>query len=172
LRAARTIQATHGWKVRVVDLRWLLPLNEAAIVRHASQCTRILVVDEGRRSAGVGEGILTAIAEGACGARPLRRVVGADTFTPLAGAAFLVIPSEADIVAAAVARAADPDRVSLGTDGVSAQGRRTEAAAGKPRLGHKTVSSPRRAASPPAPRCRPLSRHGQADGLSPPVSPP
>ena len=31
----------------------------------------------------------------------LRRVVGADTYTPLAGAAFLVIPSEADIVAAA-----------------------------------------------------------------------
>jgi 2-oxoisovalerate dehydrogenase E1 component len=28
-------------------------------------------------------------------------VVGADTFTPLAGAAFLVIPSEDDIVAAA-----------------------------------------------------------------------
>ena len=32
---------------------------------------------------------------------PLQRVVGADTFTPLAGAAFLVIPSEDQIVAAA-----------------------------------------------------------------------
>ena len=30
-----------------------------------------------------------------------RRVVGADTYTPLAGAAFLVLPGEADIVAAA-----------------------------------------------------------------------
>jgi 2-oxoisovalerate dehydrogenase E1 component len=28
-------------------------------------------------------------------------VVGADTFTPLAGAAFLVLPGEADVVAAA-----------------------------------------------------------------------
>ena len=101
LRAARAIEGKHGWKVRVVDLRWLVPLNEAAIVRHAGECDRILVVDEGRRSAGVGEGIITAIVEGGYRARPFRRVVGADTFTPLAGAAFLVIPSEADIVAAA-----------------------------------------------------------------------
>ena len=103
LRAARAIEAAHGWAVRVVDLRWLVPLNEAAIARHAGECARILVVDEGRRSAGVGEGIVTAVVEAGLGDRPLKRVVGADTFTPLAGAAFLVIPSEDDIVAAAAA---------------------------------------------------------------------
>jgi 2-oxoisovalerate dehydrogenase E1 component len=102
LRAARTIEAKHGWKLRVVDLRWLLPLNETAIARHARECDRILVVDEGRRSAGVGEGIVTAIVEAGHGDKPLRRIVGADTFTPLAGAAFLVIPSEQDIVEAAM----------------------------------------------------------------------
>ena len=101
LRAAREIEKKHGWKVRVVDLRWLLPLNAAAIARHAAACKRILVVDEGRRSAGVGEGIITAIVEGGQGDKPLRRVVGADTFTPLAGAALLVLPSEQDIVAMA-----------------------------------------------------------------------
>ena len=102
LRAARLIEAERGWKVRVVDLRWLLPLNEGEIARHVGECARVLVVDEGRRSAGVGEGIVTAIAEAGFGDTPLRRVVGADTFTPLAGAAFLVIPSEADIVATAL----------------------------------------------------------------------
>ncbi len=101
LRAARTIEQQLGWKVRVVDLRWLVPLNEAAIARHAAECDRIIVVDEGRHSAGVGEGVITAITEGGSGAKPLKRVVGADTFTPLAGAAFLVIPSEEEIVAAA-----------------------------------------------------------------------
>jgi 2-oxoisovalerate dehydrogenase E1 component len=58
-------------------------------------------VDEGRRSAGVGEGIISAIVEGGQGGKPLRRVVGVDTFTPLAGAALLVLPGEADIVAMA-----------------------------------------------------------------------
>ena len=101
LRAARAIEAKHGWKVRVVDLRWLAPLNEGFIHEQAAGAKRILVVDEGRRSAGVGEGIITALVEGGLADIPLQRVVGADTFTPLAGAAFLVIPSEEQILAAA-----------------------------------------------------------------------
>ncbi|MEW5300252.1 MAG: hypothetical protein WDW36_003194 [Sanguina aurantia] len=60
-----------------------------------------VVLDEGRRSAGVGEGVITAIVEGGSGGKPLERVVGADTFTPLAAAALLVLPCEADVVAAA-----------------------------------------------------------------------
>jgi len=105
LRAARRIDAKHGWNTRVVDLRWLVPLNEAFIREQAAGAKRILVVDEGRRSAGVGEGVITALVEGGFGAVPVRRVVGADTFTPLAGAAFLVIPADDDIVAAADALA-------------------------------------------------------------------
>lgn len=105
LRAAREIEKQHGWKVRVVDLRWLVPLNHAAIARHAGECKRILVVDEGRHSAGISEGVITAITEAGHGGKPLKRVVGADTYTPLAGAAFLVIPKDADIVQAADALA-------------------------------------------------------------------
>jgi 2-oxoisovalerate dehydrogenase E1 component len=101
LRAARSIENKHGWKVRVVDLRWLVPLNEAFIAAQAKTARRILVVDEGRHAAGVGEGVITAIAEAGHGARPFQRVVGADTYTPLAGAAFLVLPGDEDIVAAA-----------------------------------------------------------------------
>lgn len=101
LRAARRVEAAHGWKVRVVDLRWLVPLNDSFIVAQAANAKRIVIVDEGRKSAGVGEGVITAIVEGGLGHLPLRRVVGADTFTPLAGAAFLVLPGDDDIVAAA-----------------------------------------------------------------------
>src|SRR5579859_1113720 len=101
LRAARTIESELGWQVRVVDLRWLAPLNDAFIAAQAKSAKRIIVLDEGRRSAGVGEGIITAIVEGGSGATPLERVVGADTYTPLAGAALLVLPGDADVVAAA-----------------------------------------------------------------------
>jgi 2-oxoisovalerate dehydrogenase E1 component len=103
LRAAREIEKKLGWKVRTVDLRWLVPLNEAFIAGQAANAKRIVVVDEGRHSAGVGEGVITAIVEAGHGATPLRRVVGVDTYTPLAGAAFLVLPGDADIVAAAEA---------------------------------------------------------------------
>jgi 2-oxoisovalerate dehydrogenase E1 component len=105
LRAARRIEQAHGWKVRVVDLRWLVPLNDAYVVAQVRNAARVIVVDEGRRSAGVGEGVITALVEGGLGAVPLERVVGTDTYTPLAGAAFLVIPGDDDIVAAAAALA-------------------------------------------------------------------
>lgn len=101
LRSARTIEQELGWQVRVVDLRWLAPLNDAYIAAQARNAKHILVLDEGRKSAGVGEGIITAIVEAGWGSTPLERVVGADTYTPLAGAAFLVLPSDADVVAAA-----------------------------------------------------------------------
>ncbi|MHB8571017.1 MAG: alpha-ketoacid dehydrogenase subunit beta, partial [Metallibacterium sp.] len=100
LRAARELEKQRGWKIRVVDLRWLVPLNAAYIVAQAKGAKRILIVDEGRHSAGVGEGVITALVEAGLGATPLARVVGADTYTPLAGAAFLVLPGEHDIVAA------------------------------------------------------------------------
>ncbi len=80
----------------------MVPLNEAFIAEHAKSAKRIVIVDEGRHSAGVGEGVITAIVEAGQGAKPLKRVVGVDAYTPLAGAALLVLPGEADIVAAAV----------------------------------------------------------------------
>src|SRR5690606_21793838 len=96
LRAARRIDAERGWKVRVVDLRWLVPLNEAFISEQARSAKRVLVVDGGRRSAGGGEGVVTASSEGGGRARPCGGVVGADTYPPPAGPAFLVMPGEDD----------------------------------------------------------------------------
>ena len=57
----------------------------------------------GRRDVVVDGSQITAITEAGFGGKPLKRVVGADTYTPLAGAAFLVIPKDEDIVAAAQA---------------------------------------------------------------------
>lgn len=101
LRVARTLAEQDQIGARVVDLRWLQPLNEAAIRTHGGECARILVVDEGRRSGGVGEGVITALVEGGLGHKPIARVVGADSYTPLAAAANLVLPQDQSILAAA-----------------------------------------------------------------------
>jgi 2-oxoisovalerate dehydrogenase E1 component len=82
-------------------MRWLVPLNDAWIAAQAKGAKRIVVVDEGRHSAGVGEGVITALVEAGYGDIPLRRVTGVDTYTPLASAALLVLPGENDVVAAA-----------------------------------------------------------------------
>lgn len=108
LRAARAIEQQLGWQVRVVDLRWLVPLNAGFIAAQAADAQRVLVVDEGRHSAGVGEGVITALVEAGLGHLPIRRVCGADTYTPLAGAALCVLPSDNAILNAALALAQDP----------------------------------------------------------------
>lgn len=100
LRAARTL-AAEGIGVRVLDLRWLAPLDTAAIAAHANDCGSVLVVDEGRRSGGVSEAIITALVEHARLGIPIRRIVGEDTYIPLGPAANTVLPSEDRIVEAA-----------------------------------------------------------------------
>jgi len=99
LRAARALQA-EGIRVRVLDLRWLNPLNVELVVAHARECERVVVVDEGRRTGGLSEGIVTGLVEGLDRPPRVRRVAGADTYIPLGPAANLVLPGEADIAEA------------------------------------------------------------------------
>lgn len=95
-----SLRASRGLDARVVDLRWLAPLPLDDILREANATGNVLVVDETRRTGGVGEGIVTALVEaGFDGA--IRRVASRDSFVPLGDAANLVLLSEAEIEAAA-----------------------------------------------------------------------
>jgi 2-oxoisovalerate dehydrogenase E1 component len=86
-------QAELGVGIRVVDLRWLAPLPVADLVREAGATGRVLVVDETRRSGGVGEGVLAALVDaGYVGAA--RRVSSADSYVPLGNAAKQLLVSE------------------------------------------------------------------------------
>jgi 2-oxoisovalerate dehydrogenase E1 component len=100
LRCARQL-AQEGIQARVLDLRWLSHYDIEWVLRHVSDCGRALVVDEGRRTGGMSEGIFTAIVENARTVIPMARVVGEDTYIPLGPAANTVLPSEERILAAA-----------------------------------------------------------------------
>jgi 2-oxoisovalerate dehydrogenase E1 component len=103
LRAARTLEA-RGVRARIIDLRWIAPLPEAAIRAHADEAHAILVVDECRRSGNVSEAIAACLADVATlRAKPFARVTSADSFIPLAEAANLVLLQESEIVLAAIA---------------------------------------------------------------------
>ncbi|BCJ60965.1 hypothetical protein Jiend_43870 [Micromonospora endophytica] len=92
LRAASQL-ADEGIGCRVVDLRWLAPLPVADLIREAAATGRVLVVDETRRSGGVGEGVLATLVDaGYVGAA--RRVAAVDSFVPLGPAARQVLVSE------------------------------------------------------------------------------
>jgi 2-oxoisovalerate dehydrogenase E1 component len=92
LRVAARL-AAEGYGSRVVDLRWLSPLPAADLVRESAATGRVLIVDETRRSGGVGEGILAALVDGGfVGAA--RRIASADSLIPLGPAAQEVLVGE------------------------------------------------------------------------------
>lgn len=105
LRAARKLHEQFGIRARIVDIRWLSPLNIEFILEQARVTGRMLVVDECRYSGGgVAEAIMAAAAESTpAGHAPLSmaRVTAMDTYIPLGPAANLVLPQEDQIVQAA-----------------------------------------------------------------------
>ena len=101
LRVARRLEA-RGIGTRVVDLRWLAPLPIEDIAREAIATQRVLVVDETRRTGGVSEGVVATLIDVGFDGQ-LARVTSKDSFVPLGAAANLVLVSEDEIEAAALA---------------------------------------------------------------------
>jgi len=102
LQAAGRLRQRAGLRVRIVDLRWLQPFDAAAVAEHVKACGRALVVDEGRRTGGIGEAIIASLVESGLGRLPIRRIAGEDTYIPLGAAAELVLPSVESIVTGAL----------------------------------------------------------------------
>jgi 2-oxoisovalerate dehydrogenase E1 component len=100
LRVANRL-AEQGIFVRILDLRWLLPLPVDDILREAEATGRVLIADETRRSGGVSEGIVAALVDAGFQGR-IARVTSKDSFVPLGAAANLVLLSEDEIGAAAL----------------------------------------------------------------------
>ncbi|MFC4603938.1 thiamine pyrophosphate-dependent enzyme [Rhodococcus kronopolitis] len=101
LRAAERLRG-KGIGVRILDLRWLVPLPVEDLLREAAATGRLLFADETRRSGGVSEGVLAAMVDhGFTGA--LARVTSEDSFVPLGDAARLVLLTEDAIVDGAAA---------------------------------------------------------------------
>lgn len=113
LQAARALRERHGIDAEVIDLRWLAPLDLETVVGRGTRSGRILIVDEGRATGGVSEGLVAGIVD-ATADRPhrpaIRRYCAADSFIPLGPAAEHVLPSTQGIVD----RAADLARRTRG----------------------------------------------------------
>ena len=95
LRVARRL-AMAGYRVQVIDLRWLAPLPIDDLLAAAAASDRVLVVDETRRSGGVAEAVIAALADGRYRGQ-VARVTGHDSFIPLGDAALDVLVRESDI---------------------------------------------------------------------------
>jgi 2-oxoisovalerate dehydrogenase E1 component len=99
-RQAEKILAEQGVNCRVVDLRWLAPLDEAGIIKQAKACENVLIVDECRQTGSISEALYTLLAESKSqiSKTKISRISAHDSFIPLGGAAYHVLPSTKQIV--------------------------------------------------------------------------
>lgn len=90
-----------GIDATVVDLRWLAPLDEPAIIEEVKGFGDILIVDECRRTGSISEAINTIIVEATQDHNvvpKIERVTAEDCFIPLGTASYEVLPDTNQIV--------------------------------------------------------------------------
>ena len=101
LEAAQQLEKEDGLQVEVLDLRTLLPMDDAAILATVRKTNRIMIVHEDTRTGGVAGEIAARVNESAFEwlDAPVLRVTAADTPLPYAPTLEdYVLPQVADIV--------------------------------------------------------------------------
>ena len=101
-QAQRILEEKHHLHTRLIDLRWLAPLDEAAILAAIAPCTAVLIVDECRRTGSQSEALMALIAEKGAAGQKRAHLTAEDCFIPLGRAATLPLPSRDGIIAAAL----------------------------------------------------------------------
>ncbi|GLX85939.1 MFS transporter [Thalassotalea loyana] len=97
-RQAQKILKEQGVNARVIDLRYLAPLDEQGILKEVKQCKNVFIVDECRQTGSISEALFTLIAESGYDMSNVGRLCAHDSFIPLGGAAYHVLPSTEQIV--------------------------------------------------------------------------
>ena len=92
--------AAQGVNARIVDLRWLAPLPEAALLRAVKGCKHVLIADECRITGSQSEALMALFAEQSD--IPTARIAASDCFIATGPAYGATLPSRESIVEAAM----------------------------------------------------------------------
>ncbi len=94
---AVAILADEGISSRIIDLRWLAPLPEVSLFRALEGVSRILILDECRRSGNVSEALMALLSPH----QHLARITAKDSFIATGPAYAATLPSVDDIIVTA-----------------------------------------------------------------------
>ena len=101
-QAAKILEDKHQIQVKTIDLRWLAPLNEQALLAAVKQVKNVVIVDECRKTGSLSEALMTLFMEKLIPLPTLKRITGDDSFIPIGSAWQYVLPSNEDIVATVI----------------------------------------------------------------------
>ena len=96
--SAGRLSCLQQYRIRVIDLRTLVPLHIEHIITALHGCNKVLIVDECRRRGSLSEELFTALHEAKPGHYQIQRLCAEDSFIPLGAAAYTVLPSKQQIV--------------------------------------------------------------------------
>ena len=102
-QAEKELREKLGVGLRLIDLRWIAPLNWPKLMQEVQKFSRVVIVEECRKTGSLSEGLVAGIVENAAALRmnvPKIKVIAADDcFIPLGPAAAAGLPKKAEIVA-------------------------------------------------------------------------
>ncbi|WP_293268952.1 thiamine pyrophosphate-dependent enzyme [Neptunomonas sp.] len=106
-QAAKVLEDEYGIALRIIDLRWLAPLNEDKLAEAIAPCQHLLIVDECRSTGSISEALVTMVHEQLqnkeqAQALKMKRLTAEDSFIPLGRAATSTLPRKETILAAAL----------------------------------------------------------------------
>lgn len=97
-QAEKILREEHGISCRVIDLHWMLPLPEEALLEELKDCDHVLVVDECRKTGSLSEQLVTLMVEKLSPLPVIRVLAAEDSFIPLGATATITLPSRDGIV--------------------------------------------------------------------------
>lgn len=106
-QAGKVLEDEYAVELRIIDLRWLAPLNEEKLAAMIEPCQHLLIVDECRRTGSVSEALMAMVQEQLhdkvqSSALKVKRLTAEDSFIPLGRAATSTLPRKETILAAAL----------------------------------------------------------------------
>ena len=97
LRAAKILKEKYNKHITIIDLRWLKPIPENILLKTIQSFSKILIVDECRKTASLSEELFTRLSEEMQN-KQIYRHNAEDSFIPLGPAWEYLLPSTESIV--------------------------------------------------------------------------
>lgn len=102
LQAAKVLEDKHKLKAKIIDMRWLAPIDADRLLEEIGDCPHVLIVDECRKTGSWSEWMCGLLLEKAEPVPKVKVVAADDCFIPLGKAAAAGLPSRDEIVMTAL----------------------------------------------------------------------
>ncbi len=99
-QAEKVLKEKHGIGCKIIDLRWIAPLNHEALARELKSSKNVLIVDECRKTGSLSEALVAMMVEQLPNLPKIKVVAAHDCFITLGVAAAAGLPSKDEIIAA------------------------------------------------------------------------